>query len=267
MPSQSLDIVWIPVYIISIITQFFKWKRLTSAQPLIKRRQSLHILLGNLEIQLGILADALLARALGQHHKSALHAPPQHHACHRHATPRRHSAQHRILHAQPLGQRRVRLQDDPVRAAELDNVGARAKRVQLDLVDGGRELEVGRGEQLLQMADPKVADAGRAHLAGGDGVLEGAPAFAPRTRAAVRRVQQVQVEGAAAARGGAGADRGARCGVVGVGAQLGRQRDGAARNVRVRGQEGGDGGGALGFVFVPGGRVDAAVAGLRRARG
>src|SRR5207237_9675378 len=74
-------------------------------------------------------------------------------------------------------ERRVRLDQDLVFLAVLEERLLLEEDVQLDLVDG--RLHVALLKQLLEMADRVVADADRPRPAGGEDLLDPAPGRAP----------------------------------------------------------------------------------------
>lgn len=78
-----------------------------------------------------------------------------------------------VLEVRDRSERGVSGHNDPIVLAKLDELILLQVRVELDLVDGG--LDLGRGEEFLQVVDLEVGDTDRLGDALGDEVFHGFP--------------------------------------------------------------------------------------------
>ena len=86
----------------------------------------------------------------------------------------------RVGQTVPVGQRAVRLDDDPVARAESPDLALLEERADLDLVHGGHHRRL--REQLFEVVRDEVADADRAGAFVGEDSLQRAPGIAGACR-------------------------------------------------------------------------------------
>ena len=103
-----------------------------SARALVQRIQRRHVLRRDFKaVNIRILRDTLRIVALGQRHPALLQAVPDQDLARRLAVLLRHGAQRRVVRLLVAHERAVRLDDDPVLLAVLDDLALLAPGMQL----------------------------------------------------------------------------------------------------------------------------------------
>lgn len=179
----------------------FTLDRIPADRRILLRLQLGHIFRGELKIiQRRILLDPRRRDALGQRDEAFLQAPPEQDLSLGLAVLLGQLHQCLLAPALALHDRRIGLAGDIPLREPLDDVVARAPRVDLVLADGDdaavAPLGLELGDVLLELVkvvDAVVADADGAELALLDRLDEGLPGALARRRAAVGRVEEHQV--------------------------------------------------------------------------